>query len=283
MNSNTNHHAILDITRIAINLKQAIIGHSIDYHGTIASTMQIAHQLAADPATRSGAIVVAEEQTAGLGRLQRQWHAPAAQALLVSLVLKQEHLPANLAQLPMMAGVAAVRAIASMAPELTEDIGLKWPNDIVLGEDLAHARKVGGILIETSFVRDQVDYAVIGIGINVNQAAGALPEVPANAPPPTSLRLEMGRMLDRTALLVALCRAWEELVTPQDATHDIYHEWRSLLLTLGQPVMVIAHSDSERHFTGVAVDVTADGALVVVDDAGYSHLLDAGDVTTRLP
>lgn len=283
MNSNTNHHTILDITRIAINLKQAVIGHTIDYHSTVASTMQIAHQLAADPDTRSGTVVVAEEQTAGLGRLQRQWHAPMAQALLVSLILKQEHLPTNLAHLPMMAGAAAVRAIIRLAPELTEDIGLKWPNDIVLGEDLAHARKVGGILIETSFVRDQLDYAIVGIGINVNQAADALPEVPANAPPPTSLRLEMGRMLDRTALLVALCQAWEELITPQAATHDIYQEWRSLLLTLGQPVTVIVHGDSERTFAGVAVDVTADGALVVVDDAGHSHLLDAGDVSTRLP
>lgn len=283
MNSNTNHHAILDITRIAVNLKQAVIGHTIDYHGTVASTMQIAHQLAADPDTRSGTVVVAEEQTAGLGRLQRQWHAPMAQALLVSLILKQEHLPTNLAHLPMMAGAAAARAIIRLAPELTEDIGLKWPNDIMLGEDLAHARKVGGILIETSFVRDQVNYAIVGIGINVNQAADALPEVPANAPPPTSLRLEMGRMLDRTALLVALCEAWEELITPLAAVHDIYHEWRSLLLTLGQPVTVIVHGDSKRTFAGVAVDVTADGALVVVDDAGHSHLLDVGDVSTRLP
>ncbi len=283
MNASTNHHTVLDITRIAINLKQAVIGHALDYHGTVASTMQIAHQLAADPATRSGTVVVAEEQTAGQGRLQRQWHAPMAQALLVSLILKEEHLPANLAQLPMMAGVATVRAIVALAPELIEDIGLKWPNDVVVGEDLAHARKVGGILIETSFVRDQVDYAIVGIGINVNQAADALPNVPASAPPPTSLRLEMGRMLDRTALLVALCQAWEELVAPQAATHDIYHEWRSLLLTLGQPVTVIMHGDSERSFTGVAVDVTADGALVVVDDAGHSHRLDAGDVSTRLP
>jgi BirA family biotin operon repressor/biotin-[acetyl-CoA-carboxylase] ligase len=206
-----------------------------------------------------------------------------AQALLVSLILKREHLPTNLAHLPMMAGAAAVRAIVSLAPELTEDIGLKWPNDIVLGEDLAHARKVGGILIETAFVRDQIDYAIIGTGINVNQAADALPDVPANALPPTSLRLEMGRMLDRTALLVALCQAWEELIVPQATPHDIYHEWRNLLLTLGQPVTVIAHSEGEHSFTGVAVDVTTDGALVVVDDAGHSHRLDAGDVSTRLP
>ena len=283
MNSNTTHHAILDITRIAINLKQAIIGHNIDYHGTVASTMQLAHALAADPATRSGALVVAEEQTTGMGRLQRQWHAPMAQALLVSLILKREQLPANLAQLPMMAGVASVRAIARLLPELTDDIGLKWPNDIMLGEDLAHARKVGGILIETSFVRDQVEYAVVGIGINVNQTAEGLPVAPADAPPPTSLRLAVGRMLDRTALLVALCQAWEELVAPQPLAHNILHEWRALLLTLGQPVTVITHGEGARRFAGVAVDVTADGALVVTDDAGHSHLLDAGDVTTRLP
>ncbi|HQY90135.1 biotin--[acetyl-CoA-carboxylase] ligase [Caldilinea sp.] len=283
MNSHTNHHPILDITRIATNLKHAVIGHNIDYHGAIASTMGVAHQLAVDPATRSGTLVVAEEQTAGLGRLQRQWHAPMGQALLVSLILKREHLPANLAQLPMLAGVAAVRAIASVTPELTEDIGLKWPNDIMLGEDLAHARKVGGILIETSFVRDQVDYAIVGMGINVNQEEGALPEVPADAPPPTSLHLAVGRLLDRTALLIALCQAWEELIDPQASPHDIYHEWRNLLLTLGQPVTVIAHGDSDRRFAGVAIDVTADGALIVEDNAGRSHLLDAGDVTTRLP
>jgi BirA family biotin operon repressor/biotin-[acetyl-CoA-carboxylase] ligase len=93
----------------------------------------------------------------------------------------------------------------------------------------------------------------------------------------------VGRTIDRTSLLIALCRAWEELVTPQDSPHDIHHEWRNLLLTLGQPVTVILHRDGERQLNGVAVDVTADGALVVVDEFGRSHLLDAGDVTTRLP
>ncbi len=283
MNSSSNHHSILDITRIATNLKQAVIGHTIDYHGAVSSTMAIAHQLAEDPTTHSGTLVVAEEQLAGIGRLGRQWQAPAAQALLVSLILKGEHLPANLAQLPMMAGLAAARAITAVLPELTDDIGLKWPNDLMLGEDLAHARKVGGVLIETSFVRGAVEYAIVGMGVNVNQREESLPVVAPDAPPPTSLRLAVGRTLDRTALLVALCQAWQELVTQQAAAHDIFHEWRNLLLTLGQPVTVIAHGDSERRFAGVAVDVSADGALVVVDETGHSHLLDAGDVTTRLP
>lgn len=281
MNALTNHHPLLNITRIVVALKDAIIGHTIDYHPSTSSTMQVAHRLAEDASTRSGTLVVAEEQTAGMGRLQRRWEAPMAQALLVSLILKNEHLPSNLAHLPMMAGVAAVRAIAAELSELIDELGLKWPNDIMLGEDLAHARKVGGVLIETSYVHEQPQYAIVGIGINVNQLPDALPEVPPEAPPPTSLRLAIGRMVDRTSLLIALCRAWEDLLLT--SMHDIYQEWRNLLLTLGQPVTVLFHRDGHRQLHGVAVDVTVDGALVVVDEAGRSHLLDAGDVTTRLP
>ena len=280
--SNSNHPAILNITRIAVSLKDAVIGHNIDYFASVSSTMQLAHQLAAAPTTRSGTLVVAEEQTAGIGRLQRRWEAPASQALLVSLILKDEHLPHNLAQLPMIAGIAAVRALATELPELTDDLGLKWPNDIMIGEDLANAKKVGGVLIETSYLQEQVEYAIVGIGINVNQTSESLPQVPPNAPPPTSLRLTLGRTVDRASLLVALCKAWEELVAPRQTPHDVYSEWRNLLLTLGQPVTVTFHTDSERRVNGVAVDGTVGGALVIVDEAGHSHLLDAGDVTTRL-
>lgn len=284
MTTNSAHHPILDITRIAVALKDAEIGHNIDYHASIDSTMAVAHRLAVDPATRSGTVVVAEEQTSGLGRLQRRWVAPPNQALLATLILKAPHLPANMAFLPMIAGIAAVRAIAWLVPDLTDDLGLKWPNDVVIGADLASARKTGGILIESSFLRDQVDFALVGIGINVNQDVATLPVVPADAPPPTSLRVVVGRTIDRTALLIALCRAWEELVSPDASPHDIYHEWRNLLLTLGQPVTAHLYADhGTTKVTGRAVDVTPDGELVVVDEAGISHVLDAGDVTTRLP
>ena len=124
MNALTNHHPLLNITRIVVALKDAIIGHTIDYHPSTSSTMQVAHRLAGDASTRSGTLVVAEEQTAGMGRLQRRWEAPMAQALLVSLILKNEHLPSNLAHLPMMAGVAAVRAIAAELSELIDELGL---------------------------------------------------------------------------------------------------------------------------------------------------------------
>ena len=284
MTTNSAHHPILDITRIAVALKGGEIGHNVHYYASLDSTMAVAHALAVNPTTRSGTVVVAEEQTAGLGRLQRRWLAPPNQALLATLILKAPHLPAHMASLPMMAGIATVQAIAWLVPDLVGDLGLKWPNDVMIGSDPANMHKVGGILIESSFLRDQVDFALVGIGLNVNQDAAALPAVAADAPLPTSLRAVVGRTLDRTALLIALCRAWEELVSPDASPHDIYREWRNLLLTLGQPVTAHLHAEHGMlKVTGRAVDVTADGELIVVDEAGNSHVLDAGDVTTRLP
>ncbi|MFZ4850905.1 MAG: biotin--[acetyl-CoA-carboxylase] ligase [Caldilinea sp.] len=271
-----------DLKRATTALHGAAIGHTLVYQTRVSSTMVVAQQLAEDPAVRSGTVVLAEEQQAGLGRLQRRWEAPPGQALLASLILKRGQLPDPPAQLPMIAGVAAARAIAALVPGLTDDLGLKWPNDLMLGEDLAHARKCGGVLIETVYVNGQIEYAIVGFGINVNQEQADLPSVPPQLPQPTSLRLAAGRQLDRTDLLVALCRAWDELSRLAEPAHDLYHEWRSLLLTLGQPVSVLLHQ-SDRTLQGVALDVTMDGALLLVDEAGHLHRLDAGDVTTRLP
>src|SRR5215212_5351300 len=113
---------LLDLTRIAMSLNRSLIGHTIDYHSSLPSTMLLAMELAGQHDTRSGTLVVAEEQTAGLGRLKRSWEAPANQALLLSLILKPPHLPAHPAQLAMLAGIAVVRAILSILPDLSDEI-----------------------------------------------------------------------------------------------------------------------------------------------------------------
>jgi BirA family biotin operon repressor/biotin-[acetyl-CoA-carboxylase] ligase len=279
--SNYSSPVVLDIFRVAKSLQGATVGHTIDYHGVLDSTMQIAHELAIQPDTLTGTLVVAEEQSTGQGRMQRRWEAPFAQGLLVSLILKEAQLPRNPAQVPMLAGIALVRAIVQVAPELADEIGLKWPNDVLLGEDLATGQKVAGILIESSYRNDQLEYAVIGMGINVNQQAAELPAVPPEAPVPTSLRLHLGRPLDRAALLIALCGAWAELLGPQRTTRNIEQEWRNLLYTLGQPVTVRYFGEHGTVLSGVAVDVTADGQLVVQDDAGRTVVVSSGDVTCR--
>ena len=275
--------SLLDLTRIAMSLNRSLVGQTIDYHSSVPSTMSIAMHLAGQGGAQSGTLVVAEEQTAGLGRLHRTWEAPMGQALLLSLVLKPPHLPANPAQLAMLAGIAVVRAILSVTPELSDEIGLKWPNDVLLGQDLAGGRKVGGILIETSYRDNKMQYAIVGIGINVNQEMDGLPSVPPTAPQPTSLLAYVGRPFDRSDLLITLGQVWNELLGPKQADHNIYQEWRSLLYTLGQPVTVRQFGqNSDQALHGTAVDVTLDGALVIQDDAGNTHIVGSGDVTTRL-
>ncbi len=277
------HSSLLDLTRIAMSLNHSLVGQTIDYHSSVPSTMNIAMNIACQPGIQSGTLVVAEEQTAGLGRLHRSWEAPMGQALLLSLVLRAPHLPAKPAQLAMQAGIAVVRAILSIVPDLSDEIGLKWPNDVLLGEDLAHGRKVAGILIETSYRDNAMQCAVVGVGINVNQDAAGLPVVPPTAPQPASLLTYVGRHIDRSDLLIALGQVWNELLGPKRADHDIYQEWRRLLYTLGQPVSVRQYGQSsDQALHGTAVDVTPDGALVVQDDAGNTHIVGSGDVTTRL-
>jgi BirA family biotin operon repressor/biotin-[acetyl-CoA-carboxylase] ligase len=136
-----------------------------------------------------GAVAVADEQTEGRGRLGRQWLAPAGTSLLVSILLRPNVAPARLPELSLVAGCACAEAIAETACVETD---VKFPNDV-----LVRGRKVAGILAEASEGR-----VVLGIGVNVSQAAG---ELPAEArTPATSLLLETGREIDRAELLVAL-------------------------------------------------------------------------------
>jgi BirA family biotin operon repressor/biotin-[acetyl-CoA-carboxylase] ligase len=279
--------------------------------------MPLAHALRTSTECPSGSVVVAEEQVAGRGRRQRRWETPYGVALLTSILLCGRHLPARASHLPMLAGVAAVRAIAQVEPELAPRLALKWPNDVLIGSNVAGSEpprtkpgaeidtkahgKVAGILVDTSFQQGAPNYAVLGIGINVNQRDDQLPPAAPNAPPPTSLRLQVGRTVDRTQLLTALCEQLSQLVSPPTAEraavseHEmrIYNEWRNLLHTLGQPVTVypsvpasdaatgVAGRSAAQPFTGLATDVTLDGALVVENDAGNRQIFSAGDISIR--
>jgi BirA family biotin operon repressor/biotin-[acetyl-CoA-carboxylase] ligase len=269
----------LDLNRLAAALHQEPVGHTIDYHDSVPSTMPLARQLAHQPGTRTGTLVVAEEQTAGRGRFDRRWETPPGQALLLSLILLPP-LPCALAQLPMRTALAVAYALERACPPLAGLVGLKWPNDVLLGHSMADAGKVAGILIESEWQADRLGPVVIGIGINVNQEAAALPASPPGAPPPTSVRnwLPGSPLQDRTALLVALCRALGEqfFATADDVA---WQAWRDRLLTLGHEVQILA--DGRLLCVGRAETVTPDGALIVVDEAGARHQLRAGEVTVR--
>ena len=159
-------------------------GHAYRYADVTPSTQRM---LGIDET--EGAVAVAEEQTAGRGRLGRSWQAPAGTSVLVSVLLLPDVEPARLPELSLVAG----RAVAEAILEVTEvEPTIKFPNDVLIG-----GRKVAGILAESSEGR-----VVLGIGVNVNQTEQQLPTDAQTEP--TSLRLELGEQVSRVQLLAAI-------------------------------------------------------------------------------
>lgn len=270
-------HNRLPIDEITQTLRTNTVGHSIEYYPKLDSTMSVAHALAQRADVVSGVIVVANEQTRGRGRVQRTWDAPPDLALLTSIVLKPPHLPAEPGALAMLAGLATLFAIEMLAVTDKTGVGLKWPNDVLIGHDTLTAAKVAGILIESSFQAERMDYAIIGMGINVNQTEAELPSIAPPAPPATSLRLAAGRPINRSDVLIAYCQAWSELLRqPQSA---VFANWRSRLWTLGRSVSI--HSADLPLLQGTAIDVQTDGSLIVEDRNNKRHTIAAGDVSLR--
>lgn len=142
-----------------------------------------------EPDAPEGAVAVAEEQTDGRGRLGRSWQAPAGKAVLVSVLLRPRVAPPRLPELTVVAGEAVAAAIERLTG--LEPV-IKFPNDV-----LVRGRKVAGILAESSEGR-----VVLGMGVNANQTADELP--PGAQTEPTSLLVELGRTVDRGALLAAI-------------------------------------------------------------------------------
>jgi BirA family biotin operon repressor/biotin-[acetyl-CoA-carboxylase] ligase len=253
---------------IRAGLATQFIGRNLFYRPQVASTNDEARQLAQAGAPE-GTLVVTDYQRAGRGRLDRRWEAPPRTSLLLSLVFRPRLRPAEIQRLTMVCGLAAADAVGS---ETGLRVGLKWPNDIVAG-----GAKVGGILTEIELAGSRIDYAVVGLGLNVNLDPGLLPAgllVPA-----TSLAQELGRSVARLPLLLTLLGRIEARYVALQAGHSPQGEWVERLITLGQQVAVSA---SGSVLEGVAEGVDENGALLVRLDDGRLETVMAGDVTLRV-
>jgi BirA family biotin operon repressor/biotin-[acetyl-CoA-carboxylase] ligase len=231
--------------------------------GRVDSTQTIAFGLATEGAA-DGTVVVADSQAAGRGRRGRAWVDEPGASLLVSIVLRPRLGPARLPGLSLAAGVAVAEALtraAGLTPRL------KWPNDVLVGN-----RKIAGILLESRLIgsRSGPVTAILGIGINLAQRMFAA-DLAQRA---TSVWLVSGRLVDRDVLLAALLDAladWRRRLEHRGFA-PVRARWRELSDTLGRTVTVDGVS-------GVAVDIDADGALVVNDAEGRRHRVVAGDVS----
>ncbi len=248
---------------ITRDLGTNLIGQRVIYYPSLTSTMEVARREAEQRAAE-GTVIVADEQTAGRGRLQRVWLSPRG-SIALSVILYPE--VAYLPSLIMAASLAVVRSIevvSGLKPQV------KWPNDILISD-----RKVCGILIESKVRRNIVGYSIIGIGVNVNLTLADFPEI---LPVATSLAAELGREVSRLDVVRQLLVEMDRLYLFLLAGGSIYEEWRDSLVTLGKRVTV---SWGKTRYEGIAESVARDGSLLLRQADGRVSRVVAGDVTLR--
>jgi BirA family biotin operon repressor/biotin-[acetyl-CoA-carboxylase] ligase len=243
------------------------VGRRIEAYGSVGSTNDRARELLDRP-DGDGAVVVADEQTAGRGRRGRTWISPAGANLLASVAIRPELRAERAWQLGQSVALAVADACGTVAA-----VGLKWPNDLV-ASDMA---KVGGLLVETLVSGDRVVGAVAGIGINVNWRRSDMPaEIAGGA---TSLFELAGGPVDRVALLDAVLDRLGVEVERLEAGTSPLPRYRAVCVTLGQEVVVATPDGTVE---GMARDIDPQGALIVETAAGPRHV-SSGDVVRLRP
>ncbi len=267
-------HEVLQETAVLSRLSTRWLGRHYHYFPAIPSTNDYLKQRLAEVGQElpHGMVVLADYQSRGRGRLQREWVAPAGTSLLLSMLFWPDWPPEQGNWLAMMGSVAAAEAME----ELTGvSVGIKWPNDLMIELDGVW-HKVSGLLLEGNLDENgRLQSAILGIGMNVNMAADQLP--PA-VTPATSLLIASGHPMDRVALLVAFLARMEQYYEAAVAGTSPRPAWHDRLITIGQMVQV---SGQMWQVKGVAEGTDEWGRLLVRAENGRLHTIAAGDVTLR--
>ena len=214
-----------------------------------------------------GTLALAEFQSAGRGRLGRSWEVPEGTSVMMSILLRPEFEPRYAPTLTLVMGMAVAKAVKTLGL----DVSIKWPNDVVVSR-----KKICGILTEMGVRDGKIDYAVIGVGLNVN--IREFPEEMADKA--TSLYLESGREFDRSQIPGLVMEAFEEYYEKFAATCDLSglkKEYKSILANYNQPVRVLA----KEPYEGIARGITDGGELLVEKQDGTIEAVSAGEVSVR--
>jgi BirA family biotin operon repressor/biotin-[acetyl-CoA-carboxylase] ligase len=258
----TNPYAAIERTR-----KPGQIGWQVNFFPEISSTQDKAEEIAA-AGCAEGAVVIADAQSAGRGRLGRRWHSPPGANLYMTIVLRPKMPMTEVPRLSLLAGVAAAEAIDTLAPGL---VALKWPNDVWL-----RGKKAGGIIAQA--ITDsgaEPQCVLVGIGINVNLRREELPaDLRKTA---TSLRIETGKEWDRTKVADALFSKLDTRYTEMGSAGfgAIRPQWEKYSALTGHRVTVI---DGDSRQSGVVKGIDADGALLLDIGTRVARIM-VGDVT----
>lgn len=240
-----------------------LIGRQIKFYNSLTSTQTKAKELTLE-GDFEGLVVIAAEQTEGVGRLSRSWVSPEGNVYM-SILLKPEM--KDLPYLIMFASVAVARGVEALTGI---KVSLKWPNDVFIGK-----RKVSGILIETEIKGDEVDFTSIGVGIDVRLDVSKYPELEGIA---TSMQEEAEKEINIEDVVGKVLKEMDALYVVMKKTPiAVYDEWKKLMGILGEEVSVTCGDDI---YVGIAEDVLQDGSLMLkIKDSGEMKKIVCGDVT----
>lgn len=261
----------IDIEQLSKTLQRSIFKAKIHYYESIDSTNILLKTLAAGGAPE-GTLAVAEEQTAGRGRMSRQWMSRRGKNLLFSILLRPD-LPAfRVFALNMALALAACESIETYTGLRTM---IKWPNDIYKDN-----KKLGGILTEFSVKGDRVEYVILGIGLNVHWNPLLDDKLLYSA---SSIFMETGRKISREKLLsmilIRLDGLYRSVLINGEEMEEIYRRWNKRSLVTGREIAVLTGNE-KVYGTGVGID--DNGSLILLTRDGRKKKFLCGDVSVRM-
>jgi len=247
------------------HLQTEWLGRELHCFEVLDSTNSTAREMAAAGAP-DGAVVIADAQRRGRGRLGREWVSPSRKNLYLSVILRCDLPPERLAQIGLLAGVATCATVREWCPTAT----IKWPNDVLIA-----GRKTAGILAEMEQTGGK-RAVVLGIGVNLNSSAGDFPDELRDKA--TSLRLASGADVDRARFAGRLLTALEARYVEwrRDGFAPIAAAWRELAPLVGRRIHVAEPSGTVE---GEVLALDDGGGLRIRRDDGSEHRVIAGDVT----
>ena len=262
-----------NIKYITAGLHTQRVGRWMRLYQQVSSTNDLARMLIESEGAPDGGVVISEYQSNGRGRQGRSWTAPPRSSILASFILRPEQriAAAQAFALTFCLASATRAALRGLDPSL--DVQLKWPNDIMV-----NGNKLGGILSEVGFSDGQVSWAALGLGLNANLSQADLISLPLA----TSLSIELGHNVDRTALCSAICDEFEPRYLALQAGEyaALWREWMDSLCWLGREVSISEHGDIT--LVGKLLTVEQDGSLVVQPADGERQRVRVGDLSLRL-
>ncbi len=249
------------------NLAGKFIGHPLYYYEEIGSTNDEAFHLGVAGAPE-GTVLIAESQMAGKGRMQRVWYSPPGANIYTSIILRPMFEAPRAPQISIAAGVAVAEILEDYCPG---KVRLKWPNDVLI-----EGKKICGILAQMKMSGGDIDFIVVGIGMNINLSYEQFPKDIQKIA--TSLSIETGREISRADLIIRLyenvAKWYRELA--QYGFDPVREKWLSLSCMIGQPVSVMFQ---DERVSGRAVGLGEDGSLVLLTNQNETRLVSAGDAT----